>query len=499
VKALGLEYVSPEADFYEKLLVIWKKEAGYSSNFYDYRQFPTELMGPYGACDTWLTLGIDEYHQRNNFESLFGEYAKHEHGMARRLFHAEERGIKVDIPYFEELKEDYEKQIFLEESAVKVWAGKSDLNLNSQPQLKKVLYDELKLPVQKSWDKDKQDWKITTDKTALLMLQGKHPIVDHLQKHRKLTKLYGTYILGILNNYNPHTYRIHTTFNQFVENSSALRTGRLSSSDPINFENIPRNDTAIRRGFLPDTEFVFCDYAGQEIRLYTLYSREPTLIKAFANGEDVHSRTCAAVFLLDYDYIVKNRKTDKDIELKREIAKRIFFGALYGAGYKRVANILAEFGYGYDEKEGKRLLANLYSNYPNFPRYMANVDKRIKERGFVTDIFKRQYIPKNAGVNYPVGNYLIQGTAGGMLKQVSNTIGDVFGDDIFSNWIHDEIAFDRLPNRKAIIEIKEIMEHWPMIDIPMVVDVSWTNQSWREKAEIKAENLTEWSQMQLAA
>lgn len=492
-KGLGLEYVSPDADKYEKLVYAWKKEAGYKRDFYDYRVLPISLCTIYAANDTYLALGIDEYHKLNGFDDIFRDYSVIEHNMARHLFHTEETGIKVDIPYLEQLQEDYGKQIALTENVIRVLAGHADLNPNSTQQLQKVFYDELKLPKQKKYDKVNHEWKISLDKTALMMLKDKHPIVEQLQTLRKIKKLKGTYVDGILENYNHDTFRMHTTFNQVVENSDSLRTGRLSSSDPLNFENIPRNDTAIRRAFLPDTEFVFCDYAGQEIKLYTQYSREPKLLKAFELGEDVHSRTCEAVFGLEYDYIAKNRKTDKEIELKREIAKRIFFGALYGAKGRRVAEILAEFGYGYDLKEGARLIDNLYTNYPHFGKYMRSIASRIAEKGYVQDVLGRRYIPKNPEVVYPVANYLIQGTAGGMLKIVTHKLSEAFGDDIFSNYIHDEIAFDRLERRADLKDIKHIMEDWPQIIVPMSVECSAANGSWKEKMEIK--DLDQWINM----
>jgi len=485
VKQLGKEYVTDNADLYERLIYAWKKEAGYKKDMYDYRVLPIGLCTPYAAMDTYLAVGIDSYHKSNGFDNLFAQYSGYEHDMARHLFRTEENGIKVDIPYLEELKEQYEKEITLTENVIRVLAGRAGMNPYSNPQLMDVVYNDLKLPKQKKFDKEKQEWKISLDKMALMMLTGKHPIIEQIQKLRKITKLKGTYVDGILNNYNPHTFRMHTTYNQFVENSDSLRTGRLSSSDPLNFENIPRNDTAIRKAFLPDTEFVFCDYAGQEIRLYTHYSREPKLMRAFEMGEDVHSRTCEAVFRLEYDFIAANRKTDKEIELKREIAKRIFFGALYGAKGRRVAEILAEFGFGYDIKEGSRLIDNLYTNYPHFPKYMTSIATRIAERGYVEDVLGRRYIPKNPAVVYPVGNYLIQGTAGGMLKIDTINLAKTFGSSVFSNFIHDEIVFDRLERRSDIIEVKRIMEDWPQIKVPMIVECSYAQGSWEQKKEIK--------------
>lgn len=496
VKAIASE-IFRDGDYYEKALIQVKRAFGVTAKnpkYWDYRFFPIAIIGPYAALDSFLAWVIYKQQELGQLLAPFGNYVDIEHDMARVLFATEETGVKLDIPYLEEKNEEFGKKIVVEDSLVQVLAGKA-FNVNSDTQLRDILYNELGLPKQYKRTKRADgtiETVLSTDKTSLNALHGLHPCIEHIQELRKLQKIKGTYIEGLLANVDKN-FRIHTTFNQIVENSSSLRTGRLSSSDPVNLENIPNQDTTIRRAFLPDKEDWYLDYAGQEIRVYTHYSREPRLLKAFQLGEDVHSRTCEAVFKIPYEEVESQRKTNKEIYAKREIAKRIFFGILYGSGAPRVAQVLAEFGYGYNETEARRLLNNLYSSYPKFRVYADSIAYTIRTRGYVRDVFNRRYIPKNPDILYPVGNYLVQGTSSGMLKISTVKIWKHFGTrDYFKNFIHDEIDFDRVPKREYIKEMIHIMQDFPEISIPMEVEPSWSKTSWQDKTAIK--DLNKWIQ-----
>ena len=130
---------------------------------------------------------------------------------------------------------------------------------------------------------------------------------------------------------NPETKRIHSSFNQTV-----AVTGRLSSQNP-NFQNIPiKTDIGreMRKAFRPQEngwKILSADYSQVELRIMAHLSRDPELIKAFENNEDIHARTASSVFGVPIkDVLPEMRRT----------AKVVNFGIMYGAGAFRISQEL---------------------------------------------------------------------------------------------------------------------------------------------------------------
>ena len=125
-------------------------------------------------------------------------------------------------------------------------------------------------------------------------LAADHEIVRKVLEYRQLTKLKGTYVDALPALIDPHTGRLHTSFNQ-----TGAATGRLSSSNP-NLQNIPiRTELGreIRAAFVPREgwKLLVADYSQIELRLLAHMSGDPLLVEAFRNGEDIHTRTAAEV------------------------------------------------------------------------------------------------------------------------------------------------------------------------------------------------------------
>lgn len=498
VKFLGGKLVEG-ASFWEEQVKALKRTFGLridpetgKDNKFDYRRLPLELIGYYAACDTFLTKLIHEHFLANPVLDDFKEYAHLEHEVSRSLFVTENTGIKVDIPYFEQLQTQLDLELLLLEKGIFEDVGKL-FNINSTPQLVDVLYNHLGLPKQYTKDIKTRKMHVSTNKTAMFMLKDLHPAIPKLQERRKKKKI-KEYVDKILANVDANS-RIHTNFNQFKENTDDLRTGRLSSSNPINFENIPNADKSIRRGFLPDEEFVFLDWNNQEGRIYAHYADEQKYKQVFLNGGDSHAITCEAIYGIDYETIIRTKKTDPEIDRKRNISKRMFFRLLYGGGAERGAETLAEYGEKYDVARAAALDKRLKKNLPNFEPFFEKVMRVTRKRGYIHDIHGRRYIPKmgydGRPKYYAMPNFLIQGTAGGMLKKTIITIASLYGNNVFANFIHDENVFDRLGDRSKVKVIKEIMEDFPQLSIPMLAECAFTKGDWSTKEEIK--DLDKWT------
>lgn len=492
VKHIGTALIGEGATFWEKMIVNVRQSMGITKKhplWFDYRSIPLYAIAPYACCDTWLTMLGYKHFMRHPKLTKFADYIKLEHKVARHLFTVEETGIKIDRPYAEGILEGFNDSIPLLEAKMNRHAGKY-INCRSDEQLMAFFYDEVKLPKQTKVDMKTHETKVTLDKTALLALQDMHPAIKLLQDFRREEDREEK-IKAIVSNLDSQD-RIHSTFNQFKEGENKLNTGRLSSSDPVNVENIPASDTTIRRCFIPDTEFLIMDYSGQEIRVYVHNSKEPRLVEAYKNNLDVHSVTTESVFNIPYAKIVEGKaKKIKDLVDKRDFAKRFFFGKLYGSGLGRVAEVMAEYGMGYSLKEAKRIDDNFMMNMPRFKKYMKELEYEYYQKGYIEDDLGRQYVPRDPNKLYVLLNYKIQGTSSGILKTTFVRVCEEVAPNIVANLIHDELDMDRLENREMAHEIKRIAEDWDhVISLPMPVEMSYGYPSWEDKTAI--DDLNSW-------
>jgi DNA polymerase-1 len=281
----------------------------------------------------------------------------------------EATGIRIDIPYLQELGQELGKSLAkLERDAHEAAGG--EFNLASPKQLGELLFDTLKLDRKKS-RKTKTGW--STDATVLEKLEADHAVVPLLLEHRTLSKLRSTYIEALPLLVEAETGRVHTDFNQAV-----TATGRLSSSNP-NLQNIPiRTEFSrrIRKAFLPQEgwQLISADYSQIELRILTHLSGEQVLIEAFNQGDDVHALT--ARLLLDKDEV----STDE-----RRLGKTINFGVIYGMGAQRFAR---ETGVG--QAQAKDFLSRYRQRYARVFAYLEMQERLALSQGYVETILGRR-------------------------------------------------------------------------------------------------------------
>ena len=281
----------------------------------------------------------------------------------------EATGIRIDIPYLQELGQELGKSLAqLERDAHQAAGG--EFNLASPKQLGEVLFDTLKLDRKKS-RKTKTGW--STDAAVLEKLEADHAVVPLLLEHRTLSKLRSTYIEALPLLVEAETGRVHTDFNQAV-----TATGRLSSSNP-NLQNIPiRTEFSrrIRKAFLPQEgwQLISADYSQIELRILTHLSGEQVLIEAFNQGDDVHALT--ARLLLDKDEVNSE---------ERRLGKTINFGVIYGMGAQRFAR---ETGVG--QAQAKDFLSRYRQRYARVFAYLEMQERLALSQGYVETILGRR-------------------------------------------------------------------------------------------------------------
>jgi DNA polymerase I len=318
----------------------------------------------YACEDADLALQLAEIFapelQRLRLEPLFHTI---EMPLVEVLAEMEWNGIRIDESFFRTLSRRLAIELQRLEQEIYEAAG-MEFNINSNPQLREVLFDRLGLPVLK-----KTKTGASTDASVLEQLAADgHLIPGLLMQYRQLDKLQSTYVEALPRLINPHTGRLHTSFNQTV-----AATGRLSSSDP-NLQNIPiRTElgSEIRRGFVPDEGCVFvsADYSQIELRVLAHYSEDPAFLEAFRSGADIHRQTAALVFGVDDDAVTREM---------RDRAKTVNFAVIYGIGAFSLAQQL-----GVSNQEAKEFIERYFERFPGVRRYLDEQIETARTRGYV--------------------------------------------------------------------------------------------------------------------
>ncbi len=391
------------------------------------------------------------------------------------LLRMEAAGIRVDKNRLQEFSKDLAAQLEQTEAAIYAQAGEA-FNINSSQQLGRILFDKLKLPVQK---KTKKKTGYSTDVDVLTALSERHELPALILHHRSLAKLKSTYVDALFDLINPETGRIHTSYNQTV-----TATGRLSSSNP-NLQNIPIRTEAgrdVRRAFIPREGwyFVSLDYSQVELRLLAHYSDDRILIESFRADEDVHTRTAAEVFHADPVSITA--------ELRRQ-AKAINFGIIYGMGAYSLSREL-----GISQKMAKTIIDQYFTRYSGVKRFIDETIEYARQMKKVsTELGRIRFLPDIDSPNKNVRafaertavNTRIQGTAADLIK-----LAMIRADRFLRNGgmrsamlltVHDELVFEVPEDELTPIrtEVKEIMETIWAFKVPLKVNVD-TGKDWAE-------------------
>ncbi len=381
-------------------------------------------------------------------------------------------GIRIDSHFFGEMSRRLARELRLIREEIFKEAG-GEFNVNSNPQLREILFEDLELPVVK-----RTKTGPSTDASALeeLAAQG-HTLPRHLLEYRQLEKLRSTYVDALPKLVNPVTGRIHASFNQTV-----AATGRLSSSDP-NLQNIPiRTEIGreIRKGFIPEEGqlFLAADYSQIELRILAHFSGDPAFVSAFREGIDVHRQTASVIFGVPVDLVSDDQ---------RARAKTINFATLYGQGEFSLGRQL-----GISREEAGEFIRDYFERFAGVRAFLDRQIEMAREEAYVETLSgRRRYIPELESRNWNVRqfgervaqNTPIQGSAADLIKVAMIRIHDELQTQRLSArlllQVHDELVFevraDHLEPLRAMVV--QHMEHAMELEVPLKVDVG-TGDSW---------------------
>jgi DNA polymerase-1 len=386
----------------------------------------------------------------------------------------EYEGFNVDLEELARLDQEFDQTLEELTSRIYELTGKT-FNINSPKQLGEILFDQLKLPVQK-----KTKTGYSTDVEVLEKLKNKHPVIEAILSYRTISKLSSTYVKGLKPFVNPRTGRIHSTFNQAL-----ATTGRISSSDP-NLQNIPIKieiGRKIRKIFIPfkkDHILVDADYSQIELRVLAHISKDATLTQSFLNGEDIHARTASEIFGVPLAEVAS---------IQRKYAKAINFGLIYGKQAFALSQDL-----NISRKEAQEYIDTYFGRYPGVEGYMKEIVKKAREDGFVTTIYgRRRYIPEIHSRNVNIANSgerlalntPIQGSAADIMKIAMINVYRALNDQHLQSklilTVHDELVLDCPKDEVDVVKALVVreMEQAVTLDVPMTVEVS-EGANWYE-------------------
>jgi DNA polymerase I len=383
-------------------------------------------------------------------------------------------GITIDVPWFHSLKARFEATRKELEQQIHAEAGE-EFNIASNPQLRTILFEKLGLPVKK-----KTATGPSTDASVLQELADEgHVLPELLMEYRELAKLENTYLDTLPALVNPHTGRLHTSYNQTVAS-----TGRLSSHDP-NLQNIPiRRELGkdIRRGFVPRAgwHLLAADYSQVELRLLAHLSHDAAFVEAFKAGGDIHRQTASIIFGVD--------PGDVTAEMRAR-AKTINFATIYGQGAHALSRQLKV-----EHAEAKAFIETYFERFAGVRAWLDGSVAQARERGWVETIFRRRrYIPEIKDRNFNTRafgerlaqNSPIQGSAADLIKVAMIGIHAALARDGLAArmllQVHDELVFEVPPDEEAALRglVEREMTGAIELDVPLVVDIG-IGANWLE-------------------
>jgi len=377
----------------------------------------------------------------------------------------ERNGVLIDSALLEVQSSELGARMHeLEQQAYEAAGG--PFNLGSPKQIGEIFFGKLGLPVIKKTATGAP----STDEEVLQKLAEDYPLPKILLEYRGMSKLKSTYTDKLPKMVNPKTGRVHTNYAQAV-----AITGRLSSNEP-NLQNIPvrtAEGRRIREAFIapPGSRIVSADYSQIELRIMAHISGDPAMLKAFAEGEDIHRATAAEIFGIPPEEVQSEQ---------RRYAKVINFGLIYGMSAFGLAQNL-----GIERGAASSYIDRYFARFAGVKQYMDETRLQAKARGYVETVFGRRLWlpeinspngPRRAGAERAAINAPMQGTAADLIKLAMIAVqGWLEADKLGTRMImqvHDELVLEVPESELELVRVKlpELMASVATLKVPLVAE-----------------------------
>ncbi|ABD79337.1 DNA polymerase I [Saccharophagus degradans] len=456
--------------------ISFEEIAGKGAKQLTFNQIQLDQAAPYAAEDADITLRLHQalWPQVEAVEGIKSLFENVELPLVPVLSKVERTGALIDATILGQ--QSAELAADLERIQREAWelAGE-EFNLASPKQLGVILFEKLGIPVIK---KTKTGAPSTAEE-VLQELALDYPLPALLLEQRGLAKLKSTYTDKLPTMINPHTGRVHTSYNQAV-----TATGRLSSTDP-NLQNIPIKTEAgrrVRKAFIAPEGYriVAADYSQIELRIMAHLSGDEGLTNAFNQGLDVHSATAAEVFGTSVESVTPEQ---------RRSAKAINFGLIYGMSAFGLARQL-HIG----RNDAQRYIDTYFDRYPGVARYMEDIRVFAKEHGYVETLMgRRLYLPeinasngmRRQAAERTAINAPMQGSAADIIKKamidVDKWLSTLKVDAKMIMQVHDELVLEVAEDQiePVTATLCDIMSAALKLDVPLLVEAG-VGMNWDE-------------------
>ena len=433
--------------------ITYEEVAGKGAAQIGFEQVDIEQASRYAAEDADVTLHLHTvlYPRIEADAKLLDIYRRIEMPTAKVLHKMERHGVLIDSHALARQSDELGARLMQIEQQAYEAAGQP-FNLNSPKQLGEILFGKLGLPVVKKT----ASGGASTDEEVLEKLALDYPLPRLLLEYRGAAKLKSTYTDKLPRMVNARTGRVHTSYSQ-----ATAVTGRLSSTDP-NLQNIPirtPEGRRIREAFIaPEGSLIVsADYSQIELRIMAHLSRDESLLKAFAEGIDVHRATASEVFGVPVDEVSSEQ---------RRYAKTINFGLIYGMSAFGLAAQL-----GIERDAARNWIERYFTRYPGVARYMDETRAAAKAQGYVETVLgRRLWLPE---INSPNGprrgaaerqaiNAPLQGTAADVVKLAMIAVQDWIENQQLASrlimQVHDELVLE-VPQH----ELEQVSQTLPVL------------------------------------
>ncbi|MBS0308322.1 MAG: DNA polymerase I [Proteobacteria bacterium] len=456
--------------------ITFEEVCGKGASQIGFDEVTLERATDYAAEDADITLQLHQtlWPQIEQDDKLTYIYRHIELPTSIVLQKMERTGVLIDAALLNAQSSELGHRMLELETQAHELAGQP-FNLNSPKQIGEIFFDKLKLPVVKKTPSGAP----STDEEVLQKLAEDFPLPKVLLDFRSLSKLKSTYTDKLPKMVDAASGRVHTNYGQAI-----AVTGRLASNDP-NLQNIPirtAEGRRIREAFIAPAGCVIvsADYSQIELRIMAHISEDANMLRAFADGEDIHRATASEIFGVTLADVTSEQ---------RRYAKVINFGLIYGMSAFGLAGNL-----GIERAAAQMYIDKYFQRFAGVAQYMADTRLQAKARGYVETVFGRRLWlpeinspngPRRQGAERAAINAPMQGTAADLIKLSMIAVQDwLEGEKLQAKMVmqvHDELVLEVPQAELELVKVKlpQLMAGVAQLKVPLIAEVG-VGKNWDE-------------------
>ena len=468
LKALTMKY-TPYGD-YEKPMYDWmsayKREHGLTKEQFSWDMIPFDIMKTYAGMDSLCTFILYEKFvkilQNAKLKSVYENILI---PGTRFLIDIQDNGVPFDRERLQlaqtVMQEDIDRSI---EALYKIPEIRKfeelqdkEFNPNSTVQLRKLLFDMLGL---KPTGKKTGTGAHSTDAEVLEQLAEHSKVPSLILEIRQKGKIKNTYLDKIIPQLDRDS-RLRTGFNLHTTTS-----GRLSSSGKLNMQQLPRDNPAVKGCIKarPGYKIVAMDLTTAEVYIAAVLAKDEALMDVFRQGGNFHSTVAHKVFKLDCAVEdVVTYYADK-----RQAAKAVTFGIIYGAGANKIASeVTKTSGKYFSVREAQDVIDEYFAAFHKLKAWLDNNRKFIQQNGFIYSFLgRKRRLPNVQSTDNAIKGTTIRSGLNFLVQSVASDINllgaiDMQNHILANNWdarifalVHDSILAEVREDLIADYQVK---------------------------------------------